>query len=175
MGFDFVVEYKPGVSNQVANPSSRMYNDKELVKAEFIAISQPIVMGGYLQPLLMLKGVCEDVSMDSIIELSLSKGVIAVLVVVDRFSKSSSTMGVSATLGRNEKYERQVLVQWAGYSLEEGTWEWLTDSQSAYPTCNLEDKVVFEDGGNVTPLVGHLGRGKETKKSPKWQEFFVMS
>ncbi|GJZ87134.1 hypothetical protein Tco_0658744 [Tanacetum coccineum] len=38
---------------------------------------------------------------------------------------------------------------WAGRSPEEATWEWLTDFQSAYPTCNLEDKVVSEDGGNV--------------------------
>nr|GEW88536.1 chromo domain-containing protein [Tanacetum cinerariifolium] len=75
---------------------------------------------------------------------------------------------------QNIKYDRQVLVQWACCSLEEATWDWLTDFHSAYPTCNLEDKVVFEDGGNVTPLVGHLGRGKETKKAPKSQEFSVM-
>nr|GEW08363.1 transposon Ty3-G Gag-Pol polyprotein [Tanacetum cinerariifolium] len=43
MGFDFVVEYKPGVANQVADALSRMYEDGELVKAKFIAISQPIV------------------------------------------------------------------------------------------------------------------------------------
>nr|GEY72706.1 Ty3/gypsy retrotransposon protein [Tanacetum cinerariifolium] len=43
MGFDFVVEYKPGVANQVADALSRMYDDGELVKAEFMAISQPTV------------------------------------------------------------------------------------------------------------------------------------
>ena len=43
MGFYFVVEYKPGVSNQVADALSRMYEDEELVKAKFMAISQPIV------------------------------------------------------------------------------------------------------------------------------------
>ncbi|GJZ28322.1 reverse transcriptase [Tanacetum coccineum] len=74
----------------------------------------------------------------------------------------------------NGKYERQVLVQWAGRSPKEATCEWLTDFQSTYSTCNLEDKVVSEDGGNVTPLVGHLGCGKWTKKAPKWQESFVM-
>nr|GFA32022.1 chromo domain-containing protein [Tanacetum cinerariifolium] len=61
---------------------------------------------------------------------------------------------------QNRKYERQVLVQWAGRSPEEARWEWLIDFQSAYPTCNLDDKVVFKDGGNVTPLVGRLGHGK---------------
>ncbi|GJX95245.1 ty3-gypsy retrotransposon protein [Tanacetum coccineum] len=75
---------------------------------------------------------------------------------------------------QNGKYERQVLVQWACRSPKEATWEWLTDFQSAYPTCNLEDKVVSEDGENVTPLVGRLGRGKRTKKAPKWQESFLM-
>ncbi|GJZ80854.1 ty3-gypsy retrotransposon protein [Tanacetum coccineum] len=59
--------------------------------------------------------------------------------------------------------------------MEQPVGEWLTDFQSAYPTCNLEDKVVSKDGGNVTPLVGRLDHGKWTKKAPKWQESFVMS
>ncbi|GJX34451.1 ty3-gypsy retrotransposon protein [Tanacetum coccineum] len=86
------------------------------------------------------------------------------------------TVGVcdSRMVLQNGKCERQVLVQWAGRSPEESTREWLTDFQSAYPTCNLEDKVVSKDGGNVTPLVGCLGRGKWTKKAPKWQESFVI-
>ncbi|GJZ87135.1 ty3-gypsy retrotransposon protein [Tanacetum coccineum] len=43
MGFDFVVEYKPGVANQIVDALSRMYKDGELVKSKFMAISQPIV------------------------------------------------------------------------------------------------------------------------------------
>nr|GFA31449.1 Ty3/gypsy retrotransposon protein [Tanacetum cinerariifolium] len=35
-------------------------------------------------------------------------------------------------------------------SLEEATWEWLTDFQAAYPTYDLEDKVISEEEGNVT-------------------------
>ncbi|GJX95246.1 ty3-gypsy retrotransposon protein [Tanacetum coccineum] len=198
IGFDFVVEYKSGVANQVADALSRMYEDGELVTAEFMAISQPIVgllenlksenetleelqvfhqqldigseadgfwreqgllifrncyyvgtesklkalllrefhdtpsaghggvkkmlvglsalfywrgmrksvedyikqcmvcqqtkystqaVGGYFQPLPTPEGVWEDVSMDFITGLSLSKGFTAILVVVDRFSK----------------------------------------------------------------------------------------
>ncbi|GJY31068.1 ty3-gypsy retrotransposon protein [Tanacetum coccineum] len=68
----------------------------------------------------------------------------------------------------------QHLVGWEGRYPEEATWEWLTDFQSAYPICNLQDKVVSEDGGKVTPLVGRLGHGKRTKKAPKWQESFVV-
>ena len=71
---------------------------------------------------------------------------------------------------KNGKLEQQVLVQWTSRSPEEATWEWLTEFKATYPACNLEDKVVSEDGGNVMPL----GRGKRTKKAPKWQESFVM-
>nr|GEX74556.1 Ty3/gypsy retrotransposon protein [Tanacetum cinerariifolium] len=38
---------------------------------------------------------------------------------------------------------QQVLVQWMGGPPEKATWEWLSDFQAAYPTFNLEDKVVF--------------------------------
>ncbi|GJU25682.1 ty3-gypsy retrotransposon protein [Tanacetum coccineum] len=59
----------------------------------------------------------------------------------------------------------QVLVQWMGGSPEEATWEWLSDFQAAYPTFNLEDKVVFEGGGNDTSCDIHQVRksGRETK------------
>ncbi|GKA49073.1 hypothetical protein Tco_0742031 [Tanacetum coccineum] len=91
--------------------------------------------------------------------------------ILNLFTGTSSEM---VTELPDEFKEGQPMEQPAGRSPEEATWEWLTDFQSAYPTCNLEDKVVFKDGGNVTPLVGHLGRGKRTKKAPKWQESFVM-
>ncbi|GKE14949.1 ty3-gypsy retrotransposon protein [Tanacetum coccineum] len=60
---------------------------------------------------------------------------------------------------------QQVLVQWMGGSPEEATWEWLSDFQAAYPTFNLEDKVVFEGGGNDTSCDIHQVRksGRETK------------
>ena len=67
-----------------------------------------------------------------------------------------------------------MLVQWTIRSPEEATWEWLNDFKVAYPAYNLEDKVVSEDGGNVTPLADQLGRGKRTKKAPKWQDSFIM-
>ncbi|GJX42084.1 ty3-gypsy retrotransposon protein [Tanacetum coccineum] len=70
---------------------------------------------------------------------------------------------------------QQVLVQWMGGSPEEATWEWLSDFQAAYPTFNLEDKVVFEGGGNDTSRDIHQVRksGRETK-APAWQKDFVI-
>nr|GEV04288.1 hypothetical protein [Tanacetum cinerariifolium] len=60
---------------------------------------------------------------------------------------------------------QQVLVQWMGGSPEEVTWEWISDFQAAYLTFNLEDKVVFEGGGNDTSRNIHQVRksGRETK------------
>ena len=75
---------------------------------------------------------------------------------------------------RNGKLERQVLVQWAGITPEKAMWEWLIDFKDTYPACNLEDKVISEGGGNVTPFTSQLSRGKRSKKTPKWQESFVM-
>nr|GEW37420.1 hypothetical protein [Tanacetum cinerariifolium] len=209
----------------------------------------------YLQPLPTPEGVWEDVSMDYITGLPLSKGFITIWVVVDHFSKlplslipyppRASKVAVveellmernevtrqlkqnllAAKLRMEEKvnhkrrdvefkvgdkvfvmlqpYRQTTLVKrlsnklakrfYGSYEIvervrkvayrlalpvtsqspEEATWKWLTDFKSAYPTCNLEDKVVSEDRWNVTPLVGRLGHGTRTKKAPKWQESFV--
>ncbi|GKE68181.1 ty3-gypsy retrotransposon protein [Tanacetum coccineum] len=43
MRFDFVVEYKPGEANQVADALSCLYEEEECVTASFMAISQPVV------------------------------------------------------------------------------------------------------------------------------------
>ncbi|GKC86754.1 ty3-gypsy retrotransposon protein, partial [Tanacetum coccineum] len=47
--------------------------------------------------------------------------------------------GMRAVL-RGGRMEQQVLVQWAGRSPEEATWEWLSKFQNAYPAYDLEDK-----------------------------------
>ncbi|GJV78676.1 ty3-gypsy retrotransposon protein [Tanacetum coccineum] len=56
---------------------------------------------------------------------------------------------------QNGSPAEQILVQWVGGSPDEATWEWLSEFQTTYPTYNLEDKVVFEDGGNDTSLEEH--------------------
>ncbi|GJY00542.1 ty3-gypsy retrotransposon protein [Tanacetum coccineum] len=43
---------------------------------------------------------------------------------------------------RNGKPERKVLVQWAGGSSEEATWEWLSDFQLAYPNITLRTRSL---------------------------------
>ncbi|GJZ40818.1 ty3-gypsy retrotransposon protein [Tanacetum coccineum] len=69
---------------------------------------------------------------------------------------------------------RQVLVQWNGSSPEEATWEWLTDFQSTYPTYHLEDKVIFEGEGNVTPTSQEEGRPKRVTTIPVWHKDYVV-
>ncbi|GKE15471.1 hypothetical protein Tco_1423048 [Tanacetum coccineum] len=44
--------------------------------------------------------------------------------------------------GRNHKF------------VQPNVWGWMSDSQSAYSSYHLEDKVIFEGVGSVTPLVG---------------------
>jgi hypothetical protein len=45
---------------------------------------------------------------------------------------------------------QQVLVQWEGCSPEEASWEDWEHFRTIFPTVHLEDKVVFEGGGNDT-------------------------
>ncbi|GJR19464.1 ty3-gypsy retrotransposon protein, partial [Tanacetum coccineum] len=75
---------------------------------------------------------------------------------------------------RNRSPERQVLVQWMGGSPEEATWEWLSEFHAAYPTYNLEDKVVFKDGRNDTQAGQGVRTSKRVSVAPSWQKDFVM-
>ncbi|GJT23813.1 zinc finger, CCHC-type containing protein [Tanacetum coccineum] len=71
------------------------------------------------------------------------------------------------------RIEQQVLVQWAGRSPEEATWEWLSEFQNAYPAYDLEDKVIFEGTGNDTPAVREPRRTSRTSVAPVWHKDFV--
>ncbi|GKB71996.1 ty3-gypsy retrotransposon protein [Tanacetum coccineum] len=86
---------------------------------------------------------------------------------------------VMERIGKNGEPTRQILVQWAGGSPEEATWEWLSEFQEAYPSYNLEDKVAFEERRTVTPAVTSVaykkkGRTARVKKVPGWQKDFLM-
>ncbi|GJX85258.1 ty3-gypsy retrotransposon protein [Tanacetum coccineum] len=80
---------------------------------------------------------------------------------------------------RNGRPDEQILVQWIGESPEEATWEWLTEFRAAYPTYNLEDKVVFEEGGNDTStgqdvVVQGVRTSKRDRVAPARFKDFVM-
>ncbi|GKC46125.1 ty3-gypsy retrotransposon protein [Tanacetum coccineum] len=81
---------------------------------------------------------------------------------------------------RNGSPVKQILVRWAGGSPEEATWEWLPEFQTAYPAYNLEDKVIFEDGGNDSPLEDQpledhdVRTSKRVSIAPVWHKDFVV-
>ncbi|GJR90373.1 ty3-gypsy retrotransposon protein [Tanacetum coccineum] len=75
---------------------------------------------------------------------------------------------------RDGSLVKQVLVQWAGRSPEDATWEYLSDFRAAYPAYDLEDKVISEEGRNDTPGSLDAGRAKRVSVAPKWQKDFVM-
>ncbi|WVZ14638.1 hypothetical protein V8G54_012204 [Vigna mungo] len=51
---------------------------------------------------------------------------------------------------RNHKKVSQVLVQWDISDPKEATWEDVEEVKQVYPMFNIEDKVVFDEEGNVT-------------------------
>ncbi|GKF10577.1 hypothetical protein Tco_0048503 [Tanacetum coccineum] len=64
---------------------------------------------------------------------------------------TKNRMKLKANLKRREvefnngSLAKQILVQWVGRSLEEATWEYFSDYQTAYPAYGLEDKIVSEE------------------------------
>jgi hypothetical protein len=88
----------------------------------------------------------------------------------------------SRTLLANSGSVQQLLVQWKGLKEEVATWENLEEFVSTWPDYNLEDKIPFKGGSNVTKtkhgIIGGpgqvsvsqtepLGRGKRETKRPK--------
>jgi hypothetical protein len=99
-------------------------------------------------------------------------------------------------LGDND--QQQVLLQWQGLLPEDTSWEDLKAMRVTYPNPNLEDKVFFEEEGDVmdstkdTPLQEPsdddewaedfeedqvdqipLGRAKRVKSRPKYLNDFI--
>jgi hypothetical protein len=79
---------------------------------------------------------------------------------------------------------QQVLVQWDECSHEEASWEDWEHFRMIFPTFHLEDKVVFEGGGNdtsPTPTVSKKPNseveaqdlGKRQRKKPIWTQDYV--
>ncbi|CAM8889881.1 unnamed protein product [Rhodiola kirilowii] len=51
----------------------------------------------------------------------------------------------------------QLLIQWSGESPKDATWETLDSIRQDFPSFDLEVKVVFDHGGNVTRLSPNKG------------------
>jgi len=71
----------------------------------------------------------------------------------------SSTAQPAATLStrtilRGHQQVKQFLIQWEGNDEDHATWEDEALMQQAFPSFNLEDKVSFKRGGNVTSVLG---------------------
>jgi len=60
---------------------------------------------------------------------------------------------------KNAQCQEEVLIQWQGMTTEEATWERFSDKQRQYPHFNLEDKVLFNGGGNDTNTLRQKGKG----------------
>ena len=56
------------------------------------------------------------------------------------------------TILRHHKPEHQILVQWSNAPPENATWEPFQEFCKTYPNYHLEDKVVFQEQENDTPL-----------------------
>ena len=50
----------------------------------------------------------------------------------------------------NSTGHEEVLIKWAGLPEADCTWEWKSVMAKQFPTLDLEDKVGFNGGGNVT-------------------------
>nr|GEU37907.1 transposon Ty3-I Gag-Pol polyprotein [Tanacetum cinerariifolium] len=81
----------------------------------------------------------------------------------------------SRSVLHNGQPKQQVLVQWAGRSPEEATREGLTEFQSAYPTYDLGDKVIFKGRENDTPKADEgLRRTTRESVAPAWHKDYVL-
>jgi len=58
---------------------------------------------------------------------------------------------------KNDKWHEEVLINWQGLTIEEATWKHYTDMERQYLNFNLEDKVIFNEGGNDNRKGGQVG------------------
>ncbi|XP_072066579.1 uncharacterized protein [Arachis hypogaea] len=63
--------------------------------------------------------------------------------------QAQTTLG-HRMIKKDGKWIEEVLIKWQNTSGEEATWEPYEEMKTQYPNFNLEDKVHFNGGGNVT-------------------------
>jgi len=76
----------------------------------------------------------------------------------------------SRVILRGGEHISQVFVKWEGLKDYEATWEDLVVMQQNYPNLNLEDKVLWKEGGNETNLVmSNANKERELDNLETWQ------
>ncbi|KAF7813177.1 retrotransposon-related protein [Senna tora] len=74
--------------------------------------------------------------------------------------------------------QHQVLVEWSGSSRDEATWEDWATLVEVFPSINLEDKVIFQEGNVDTnqadqPGLGPTSREKRVRRPPYWAQDYT--
>nr|GEV00634.1 Ty3/gypsy retrotransposon protein [Tanacetum cinerariifolium] len=160
MGFDFVIEYKAGASNQVADALSRVFEVDEEETTAFMSLSQPLV--GLIDELkkenetLELRQIHQKLDQNELLVGFQQEHRIMEMKVNRKWRDVEFNMG-DTVLVKLKLYQKDMLARRLSNKLakrgddivllsspEEATWEWLLEFQCTYPSYHLEDKMISE-------------------------------
>jgi len=67
---------------------------------------------------------------------------------------------------RNNEDQLQILIKWRDLPEFENSWELASEIQQVFPSFHLEDKVLLEGEGIVTPLESEVAKGSTKRIAP---------